>query len=370
VAAIFAADAVAVAWELAGDLLTPDRSIQKAVLLLGDGSNGKSTFLAGLRAFIGRRNTSAYALHKLENERFSAGQLLGKLANICPDLPSAHLESTSTFKTLTGGDETMGEFKFKDAFLFEPYCRLIFSANHPPESADASEAFFRRWLVIPFERVFQEPDQAEPGAAIVTPRATLDAALADPAEQSGLLNHALDGLRRVRARGAFSESASMRAARETFREATDPVSVWIARALVEDSDGAVPCQDVIRGYNEAAHAANRPTESERVLSKALQRRFRHLDRRERILATGGPKTYCYLGINWRPAPASTPGSASPHSPLSPLGPYCFLSPSSPPNILTSRARACERIGSRGESGECGEALPGVEAGAGRQLMPR
>jgi len=40
------ADAVEVAYELAADLLTPDRSHQKAILLVGEGGNGKSTFLS------------------------------------------------------------------------------------------------------------------------------------------------------------------------------------------------------------------------------------------------------------------------------------------------------------------------------------
>ena len=50
----------------------------------------------------------------------------------------------------------MAEYKFKDSFEFVPYARLVFSANHPPKSQDASPAFFRRWLVVPFERTFAD----------------------------------------------------------------------------------------------------------------------------------------------------------------------------------------------------------------------
>ena len=169
----FPEDAVEIAFELAGWLMLPDLSQQVAVLLIGSGSNGKSAFLAALTAFLGRSNVCSVSLHKLESDRFAAARLIGKLANVCADLPSSHLAGTSTFKAITGGDTLCAEYKFKPSFDFLPFCRLIFSANHAPTSADSSEAFFRRWVVIPFTRTF------EGGQAI--PRPELDARLAESA---------------------------------------------------------------------------------------------------------------------------------------------------------------------------------------------
>jgi hypothetical protein len=146
IAEVFPEDAEAIAWEILAWLMTPDTSIQKAILLIGDGANGKSTYLRAVLAFIGKHNASALSLHKLENDRFAAAGLVGRLANICPDLPTTDLVSTSVFKAITGGDALRAEYKFKDSFDFLPYSRLIFSANHPPQSQDASPAFFRRWL--------------------------------------------------------------------------------------------------------------------------------------------------------------------------------------------------------------------------------
>jgi putative DNA primase/helicase len=131
VSEVFPADAVDLAWEILGWLMVPNTSIQKAVLLMGEGANGKSTWLSLLIAFIGKTNTSSVSLHKLESDRFAAARLIGKFANICPDLPSEHLAGTSVFKAITGGDSMPGEYKFKDSFDFVPYARLVFSANHP-----------------------------------------------------------------------------------------------------------------------------------------------------------------------------------------------------------------------------------------------
>ena len=137
-------DCRALAYELAALIMRPDPSCQQAVLCIGEGANGKSTFLAALTAFFGRENVSGLSLQRLEGDKFSVVRLLGKLANICPDLPSDHLTSTSTFKSLTGGDLITAERKFQTSFEFISIARLIFSANHYPLSKDSSAAFFRR----------------------------------------------------------------------------------------------------------------------------------------------------------------------------------------------------------------------------------
>lgn len=100
-------------WQIAAWLITPDTSLQKALMLVGDGGNGKSRFLAAIKALLGESNVTALSLQKLENDRFAPVRLMNKLANVCPDLPSQHLEQTATFKQLTGDDGVIvGERKF------------------------------------------------------------------------------------------------------------------------------------------------------------------------------------------------------------------------------------------------------------------
>ncbi len=56
---IFPGDSEAIGWEIPAWLMTPDTSIQKAVLLMGDGANGKSTYLSAVQIFLGRQNVAA-----------------------------------------------------------------------------------------------------------------------------------------------------------------------------------------------------------------------------------------------------------------------------------------------------------------------
>jgi len=130
---VFPNDSTELAWEILGDLVTPDRSIQKAVCLVGEGGNGKGVFAQVAVRFVGANNVSHLSLQKIEKDRFAVAGLYQKLANICTDLPSERLEDSSLFKAITGCDRITGEFKYQHAFQFTPFARLIFSANHTHE---------------------------------------------------------------------------------------------------------------------------------------------------------------------------------------------------------------------------------------------
>jgi P4 family phage/plasmid primase-like protien len=284
---VFPGDSEAIAWEIPAWLATPDTSIQKAVLLTGDGANGKSTYLRAVLAFIGRQNVAAISLHRLENDRFSVARLVGRLANICPDLPSEDLSSTSMFKSITGGDALLAERKFEESFEFVPFARLIFSANHPPKSQDASSAFFRRWVVVPFERTFHSGD---PGTL---PRDQLDAMLADPTELSGVLNKALEALKAIRGHG-LSESESIRRAMDEFRQTTDPVAVWLDRNTVLEPDAVIPADRLWQDYNQDCVAKGRPTVSKTALGRAIAQLRPTVEKRQRTV--NDRLSWCYVGI--------------------------------------------------------------------------
>ena len=62
--------------EIFGNCVVPDNSIQKAVLYIGDGENGKSTELNLLKAFIGKTNCSSVSWQQLELNRFAKSSLV------------------------------------------------------------------------------------------------------------------------------------------------------------------------------------------------------------------------------------------------------------------------------------------------------
>ena len=283
---VFPEDAQDLAWELPGWLMVPDTSIQKVPLLVGQGANGKSTFLRACGAFLGTANVSAESLHRLESNRFAVAQLVGMLANICPDLPSKSLESSSIFKALTGGDRVIGEFKFRQAFAFTPYARLLFSANDLPRSNDASYAYFRRWLIVPFLRTFDPNEQI--------PREVLDAQLAAPSELSGLLNKALIALKALHARRGLLESKSIRKAGSEFVRLTDPIAVWLAESTVRQADRMIAKSVLLEAYNRTARREKRPPSTKTAFGLAVKRVMPGIEGAQRKL--GGKICWVWVGL--------------------------------------------------------------------------
>jgi P4 family phage/plasmid primase-like protien len=261
----FPADAVldGTAFKVAAWLIS-QRSVQRALLLLdkngGEGGSGKSTFLAGVSALLGSRNISKLSLHQIEEEKFTRVQLIGKIANICPDLPSVHLESSSVFKQLTGDDgEVPLEYKYGQPFQMRLFARLVFSANLPPQTRDASRAFFDRWWCLVFPNKFRNTAQERPRQSILKADGTIEPGLDDllsrPSELSGVFNQALSYLGDV---GPTMMPPSAVQAHEEFRAATDPVQVWADLNIVIDSDGRVIKEVLLAKFNDAARLAGRP----------------------------------------------------------------------------------------------------------------
>jgi len=287
---VFPKDSFELAWEVLGDLLTPDRSIQKAICMVGEGGNGKGVFAQLAVSVVGPRNVSHFSLQRLEKDRFAVAGLYQKLANICADLPSERLQDSSLFKAVTGCDRITAEFKYHNPFEFTPFARLIFSANHLPASKDASTAYFDRWLVIPFEKRFR-------GTAREIPRRKIDAKLSSSRELSGVLNRVLPALRRIRSKDQFTEAQSVRQQWKELQWAADPLSLWLESETVSSQSALVSQDEVHAAYARDCLNTNRPIMTKQMFGRCLRRLRPELKEVQR--KAQGTKRWMYLGIAMR-----------------------------------------------------------------------
>lgn len=111
---------------------------------------------------------------------------------------------TGNFKTLVSGDAVRAQKKYGQPFQFKNNSKLIFSSNKIPDSDDKSHAYYKRWLILSFGKVFQ-------GA---TRDPSLIGKLATPEELSGLLNLALIALRQLKKDGGFRDISVERVRKE------------------------------------------------------------------------------------------------------------------------------------------------------------
>ena len=149
--------------------------------------------------------------------------MLGKLVNTFADLDNRALKSTSLLKMLTSGDPLEAERKFKDPFSFRNYARMIFSANQIPRSSDTTFAFYERWIILPFAKVFDINNPA-------TDR-DLRGKLSTPQELSGIFNRALTGLKNLELLSSFTQPAAVRAALAEYMQSNDSVLAFCEECI-------------------------------------------------------------------------------------------------------------------------------------------
>jgi len=250
-------------WEIPAWCLTPYSIMQRLVLLLGEGANGKTVYLEMLRRFLGRENCTAYSLQSLTTNRFAIAGLYGKLANISPELPSTALRQVGPLKTLTGLDTVEAEKKFRDSFNFVNTAKMIFATNNPPEISEDTLAIWRRFVVIdfPFRFIGDRADK------------NLLAKLTTEKELSGLLNKALNALARLKSKGDFSYKMSEEETRSRYLLASNPVAAFIEGQCEFDPWSTVTKKELHEAFMQFCVENKLPGMTIKAFGHKIKRRY-------------------------------------------------------------------------------------------------
>ena len=202
--------------EIVGYTMFRRNELGKAFILTGSGSNGKSTFLNMLKHMLGRRNVSVLDLKKL-NDRFSTVMLFGKLANIGDDISDEFITDTSEFKKIVTGEAIDAEQKGQPKFEFEPYVKLLFSANNIPRLGKGrdSNSILRRLIIVPFNARFSPDD--DDFVPFIGDKLRRQEAI------EYLIQLGLKGLKRVLITRKFTESEQVQKELEEYEETNNPI---------------------------------------------------------------------------------------------------------------------------------------------------
>ncbi|MDD5735085.1 MAG: phage/plasmid primase, P4 family [Methanothrix soehngenii] len=204
------------------NLLAKQFPIHRALMLIGPGRGGRSTFFESLERMLGSWNVSHVPLQRL-GERFGLVNLIGKMANITPDIDSMPIQGTGKFKSISGGDtmdvERKGLPDIEGAFL---PVKLSLGCNQVPHTPDKTIAFYERSMIIelPYQ-FFDKPEEAEdPARAKKRVARKVDELVSH--QVSGLLNYAIEGLGQLLDRGSFDYLYTDAANRERYERFAAP----------------------------------------------------------------------------------------------------------------------------------------------------
>jgi P4 family phage/plasmid primase-like protien len=177
--------------QIFGYCVTKSIEHQVAFFFLGPGSTGKSTSARILKEIVGKENTSAISLEQLRNNHYVA-ELYGKQLNIVLETKKGSVVDDAMFKAIVSGDPIQADIKFKPPFMFEPFCKMIYVTNHMPRVMDTSDAFYRRVVIVRFDKQFRKGKEEDP---------YLLAKLKE--EKDGIFIWALEGLEKLEKQGYF-----------------------------------------------------------------------------------------------------------------------------------------------------------------------
>jgi len=227
--------------EFMGYIFTRNLKLEKVLFLYGSGRNGKSVMFDIIRSMLGENNISYYGLQSLTDDSgYYRAKLVNKLINWASDVGDK-LQS-NTFKQLASGEPIECRLPYKEPFQLSNVCKFAFNTNTLPADVEHTDAFFERFLIIPFDQ-YIKPENRDPELA--------KKIIAD--ELPGVFNWVLDGLSRLLNQGKFSQCQASDEVLKEYRKEADSVALFTDEMRYEpDPEGWVQAKPVYQNYREWA----------------------------------------------------------------------------------------------------------------------
>ncbi|MFR2414401.1 MAG: phage/plasmid primase, P4 family [Veillonella nakazawae] len=212
------ADMMRFIYEVVGYCLVNNTFAQKFFILYGEGGNGKSSFLQLLTSLLTESNVSNIALIDIGASQFRLAEIVGKYANIGDDIESTDVLNTASLKKIVTGDTIIVEPKHLKPYSYKPHAKLFFSCNSIPRIYDTSTGMKDRLVIIPMTNRIRN-------TAIATPHIVRE--IINSGGLTVLLNRALEGLRRLRSQGAFTEPPRVTVLTASYIKENDQVAQFL-----------------------------------------------------------------------------------------------------------------------------------------------
>lgn len=226
--------------EFAGYVVSGRTHMHKGLLIIGPTRAGKGVIERVLKNLVGVQNAATPNLDSLGSDSGPAA-LIGKPLAVIGDAravqPSRSSRVTELLLNIIGEDGVSLFRKYESNWDGQLPTRFVLASNEVPRFADASGAVVGRFISMRLVKSYKGREDK-----------TLDKRL--EGEMPGILNWALDGLKRLEQQGHFTEPDTMKEMTEHLEGLASPVSQFIADCLevTAERTDMVPRSEVYRAW--------------------------------------------------------------------------------------------------------------------------
>ena len=204
--------------EFHGYIFTRHLKLEKALILYGNGSNGKSVQFEITKELLGKDNVSTKSFGALvdsDSGNDNRVALKDKLLNYGSEIGSKKI-NVDVFKRLVSGEPVSARAKYHNTIDLDGFCKFIFNANKLPETKEHTDAFYRRFLVLPYlEKISDEEKDPELPRKIIAN------------ELPGVFNWAIEGLQRLLKEKKFTHCQASDDVIAEYKVLSNPVAMFV-----------------------------------------------------------------------------------------------------------------------------------------------
>jgi P4 family phage/plasmid primase-like protien len=224
--------------QFCGYCLSSSMLYDRALFIVGDGGNGKSTFVDTVAMVIGHEATSHIDLEGLYGV-FGMHGLIGKRLNIIEEVHGNYYQSNK-LKKLISGEQVTIDIKYKPQFTFRPQAKFIFSVNMFPRVDDTSTATERRICALTFLNNYRK-----------NPNFKLRSGVGLLAQElPGILNWMIAGANDLAEKGNFIITREQTRMLEEYRQENSSVEGFLAQCTISEPGGVMTSTDLYNEYKK------------------------------------------------------------------------------------------------------------------------
>lgn len=204
-------------FEYLGYILTKHLKLEKILLLLGEGKNGKSVIYEIVRKLFGEDNVCNLSLEEVTKDKgYCRIEMHHKLLNYGSDINDKF--NPDALKKMASGEPILARAIRKEPVEMKSYAKQMYNANQLPKgNSEFTQGFFRRFLFVKFNVIVDEND--------------INVNLAKEISETdlpGIFNLVLQSLQRILKQKRFSSCAASDDVLNEFIEEVNPIAEFLA----------------------------------------------------------------------------------------------------------------------------------------------